>query len=119
MLTGVSPILLVTDLERSCAWWRDKVGFTVETINDNFAIARRDSVSVFMALSRQPSVYWQVVENMWNVYIRVDDVDALCAEVEERGAELDYTLCNQPWGMREFGLQDPDGHDIGFGQPVR
>jgi catechol 2,3-dioxygenase-like lactoylglutathione lyase family enzyme len=30
---------------------------------------------------------------------------------------LDYTLCDQPRGMREFGVQDPDGRDIGFGAP--
>ena len=119
MLTGVSPILLVTDLERSAAWWRERVGFDVELANENFALARRDGVIVMLARSPQPSVYWQVVENMWNVYIRVDDIDALHAEVLERGAELDYGLCEQPWGMREFGLQDPDGHDIGFGQPIR
>jgi predicted enzyme related to lactoylglutathione lyase len=118
VLTGVSPILLVTDLERSCAWWRDRVGFEVEMFNDDFAIAKRDSVSVFMALSPQPAVYWKVVDKMWNVYIRVDDVDALYAEVQERGAEIDYSLYDAPHGMREFGLSDPDGHDIAFGQPI-
>jgi uncharacterized glyoxalase superfamily protein PhnB len=119
VLTGISPILLVTDLERSLAWWQESVGFDVEKLDENFGAARRDDLVILMARSPQPSVYWQVVENMWNVYIRVEDVDAFCAEVQERGAELDYSLCNQPWGMREFGLQDPDGHDIGFGQPIR
>jgi hypothetical protein len=35
-----------------------------------------------------------------------------------RGAEIDYGLCDQPYGCREFGTQDIDGHDIGFGQVV-
>jgi uncharacterized glyoxalase superfamily protein PhnB len=55
---------------------------------------------------------------MWNVYVRVDDVDAWHEELTGRGVELDYTLCDQPWGTREFGVQDPDGHDIGFGATI-
>lgn len=36
----------------------------------------------------------------------------------ERGAKIDYTIYDAPHGMREFGVQDPDGHDIGFGEPI-
>ena len=52
----------------------------------------------------------------WNAFIRVDDVESIYAEVQERGAEIDYTLYDAPSGFREFGVQDPDGHDIAFGQ---
>jgi hypothetical protein len=31
----------------------------------------------------------------------------------------DYGLCDQPYGCREFGTQDLDGHNIGFGQPIK
>jgi predicted enzyme related to lactoylglutathione lyase len=109
LLTGVSPILLVTDFERSCAWWRDQVGFEVETLGDDFAIATRDSVLVFMALSPQPAVYWKIVEKMWNVYIRVDDVDALYAEVQERGAVIDYGLYDSRTGCASSGSATPTG----------
>jgi hypothetical protein len=40
------------------------------------------------------------------------------AEVQERGAGIDYTIYNAPHGFREFGVQDPDGHDIAFGQRI-
>jgi predicted enzyme related to lactoylglutathione lyase len=53
-----------------------------------------------------------------NAYIRVDDVDSVYREVQERGAGIDYTIYNAPHGFREFGVQDPDGHDIAFGQPL-
>ena len=53
-----------------------------------------------------------------NAYIRVDDADAIYAEVQERGARIDYTIYDAPHGFREFGVQDPDGHDIAFGQPL-
>jgi uncharacterized glyoxalase superfamily protein PhnB len=52
------------------------------------------------------------------MYFWVDDVDALYKEFVERGAKIDYGLCNQPYGCREFGARDIDGHDIGFGQVI-
>ena len=78
----------------------------------------RDSVLIQRYLFRNPRRIARLVENVWNVYLRTDDVDAFYAEMTERGTAIDYSLCNQPWGMREFGVQDPDGHDFGFGQPI-
>jgi predicted enzyme related to lactoylglutathione lyase len=74
-----------------------------------------------LALAQDPSrlvPHWQIVNMMWNVYIRVDDADAMYAEVQARGAGIDYTIYDAPHGFREFGVQDPDGHDIAFGQPI-
>ena len=59
-----------------------------------------------------------VSANLWDMYFRVDDVEAHYREFLERSAKIDYGLCDQPYGCREFGSQDIDGHDIGFGQVV-
>jgi predicted enzyme related to lactoylglutathione lyase len=123
-LTGVSPVLLVADLDRSVEFFRDRLGFDCEVVGDppNFAVVRRDAAVILLALaddSERIVPNWKIVHNMWNAYIRVDDADAIYAEVQERGAEIDYTIYDAPHGFREFGVQDPDGHDIAFGQPLR
>jgi hypothetical protein len=46
----------------------------------------------------------------------VNDADALYKEFHERGAIIDSTIYNTPWGTREFGVQDLDDHDIAFSQ---
>ena len=87
----------------------------------DFAVADRDAVRILLALADQPERLvpnWRIVDKMWNAYIVVDDVDAVYAEVQERGAGIDYSLYDAPTGFREFGVQDPDGHDIAFGQPL-
>lgn len=81
----------------------------------------RDGSSILLALCREPERIvpnWQIVDGTWNVHIRIDDADALYAEVRERGATIDYTIYDAPYGFREFGVQDPDGHDIAFGTPL-
>ncbi len=62
---------------------------------------------------------WQVVEKMWDVYFWVDDAEAIYAEFQASGAIIDYTLYVAPHGVKEFGVQDLDDHDIAFGQIIR
>jgi predicted enzyme related to lactoylglutathione lyase len=122
-LTGVSPVLLVSDIERSVGFWRDELGFECQLHGQppTFATARRDEATVLLALCPDQAAIvpnWKLVDQTWNVYIRVDDADAIYAEVQQRGAAIDYSIYNAPHGFREFGVQDPDGHDIAFGQPL-
>jgi uncharacterized glyoxalase superfamily protein PhnB len=85
------------------------------------ASAQRDAATILLAPADEPDrlvPHWKIVDKMWNAYIRVDDADALYAEVQERGAGIDYTIYDAPHAFRGFGVQDPDGHDIAFGQPL-
>jgi predicted enzyme related to lactoylglutathione lyase len=62
--------------------------------------------------------HYKAVEKLWNIYFWVDNAEALHDEQQARGATIDYELCNQPYGCREFGIQDLDGYDIAFGQDI-
>jgi lactoylglutathione lyase len=42
--------------------------------------------------------------------IGVEDVDAACAVLAERGIELLNGPLDRPWGIRTAALRDPDGH---------
>jgi len=83
-LTGISPVLLVADLRRAVAFYRDRLGFECQVSGDppNFATADRDVATILLAAtndSDQIVPHWQIVDKMWNAYIRVDDVDAIYA----------------------------------------
>ena len=105
-------------------FYRDRLGFECGVYGDppDFVVASRDEATLLFALCPEQARIvpnWKIVDKVWNAYIRVDDADAIYAEVQARGAEIDYTIYDSPHGFREFGVQDPDGHDIAFGQPVR
>ncbi len=122
-LTGVSPVLLVADLDRAVDYFGERLGFECQVHGDppNVGTAKRDAATILLVLasdSERIVPNWKIVHNIWDAYIRVDDVDAVYAEVQERGAGIDYTIYDAPHGFREFGVQDPDGHDIAFGQPL-
>lgn len=44
------------------------------------------------------------------LYIHVDDVDAHYNVVRERGVAIESELTDQPYGAREYGVKDPEGH---------
>jgi catechol 2,3-dioxygenase-like lactoylglutathione lyase family enzyme len=117
-----SAVMFASDLPKTIAFWNEKAGFaTHATFLDppRFAIMERDSAFVMLrqAATGQTIVpYSRLGEGLWNAYFWVDDVEALFAELRGRAAPLDYELCDQPYGVREFAIKDPDGQGIGFGQ---
>ena len=121
-LTTSAPVLLVRHVITSANYYRDALGFTYDRFwgePPDFVILRRDGLCLM--LNQAPPwheivPHWKVNPCMWNVYFWVDDVDALFAEFQNHGAKIDYGLSNKPYQVREFGIQDPDGYDIAFGQ---
>ena len=115
-------ILLVKNVKLSAEYFVEKCGFKDPTFygdNDTFCMLHRDCAELM--LSQAPSDYtivphWKVNDKLWNIYYWVDDVEKIYQEMKAAGAMIDYELCDQPWGCREFGIQDLDEHDIAFGQ---
>ena len=62
--------------------------------------------------------HYKLVENMWNIYFWVDEVEAIYDEFKRSGAKIDYELGVKEYGVKEFGIQDLDGYDIAFGQDL-
>jgi uncharacterized glyoxalase superfamily protein PhnB len=119
--TGHAPILLVADVLKATAYYRDQLGFTELSLHGdpiNFCIASRDGYRVMLAQAANSARIlpnWKIHSATSNIYFWVDDIDSLYAEYQARGAAIDFTLYTTPWGTREFGVQDIDGYDISFG----
>src|SRR5689334_22006900 len=101
----VAPVLLVRDVVASVAYWRDKVGFECDQIYGDpprFAMPSRDEVTVMLAQvpagREPPTPNWRVLDKTNQAYIWVDDVDALYKELQRRGALIDFTIYDTPWG---------------------
>ncbi len=52
------------------------------------------------------------------VYLLVDDVDALHADLRGNGVRIHLEPTDQTWGMREMYVRDPDGNTVRFGTPM-
>jgi catechol 2,3-dioxygenase-like lactoylglutathione lyase family enzyme len=53
-----------------------------------------------------------------SLYLNVADVDALAEELRGRNVQLDFGPVDQPHGMREIGVTDPNGYFLVFGRDI-
>src|SRR2546430_1562494 len=51
--------------------------------------------------------------------VYVDDVDAHFKRVRAAGAKIDSEPTDQPYGQREYGVRDPEGHRWWFATPLK
>ena len=131
--SDVTPNLIVADLERSLRFYREVLGFvTIATVPDDapyvFAWVQRGNVSVFLNAKAGVAVDLPALSartiggtNTMFMVIEADSVeagiDALFAELDGK-VSLVMPLKTQFYGMREFGIEDPDGYVILFAQRV-
>ena len=108
------PVLHITDMQRSLAFYRENLGFSTSTWGEppTFAIVQRGAVSLALAVTAKPPV---VDRSTWAAYIYVADVDAIHAELAAHGANAEQPE-TRPYNCRDFTIDDPDGHALGIGQ---
>ena len=124
---SVTPNLLVSNIDRSTAFYRDVLGFAIkQTVPDAapfvFVWLERDSVPVFL---NDPKAVEKDVAGAAarpfggtaTLFFVITDVDAFHARVAPH-AKVIMPLTTQFYGMREFAISDPDGHILTFAQRV-
>jgi uncharacterized glyoxalase superfamily protein PhnB len=53
------------------------------------------------------------------IVVHVDDVDAHYRQARARGARVESEPTDQPYGQREYGARDPEGHRWWFATPLK
>ena len=130
----VTPNLVVTDVERSLAFYRDVLGFTLVTTVPEaapfaFAWMQRDGVSVFLnsvevIRSHDAEMGARPIQSAASLFIVIEadsianGVDALFAAIASR-VRVRMPLTDQFYGMREFTIEDLDGYLIIFAQALK
>ena len=131
--SDVTPNLVVLNVERSLAFYRDVLGFSlVTTVPDQgpfaFAWMQRDNVNVFLnsleaVRADSPHLGTRPIGGLNTIFIVIEGekpaagVDAMRESVGSR-ARVFMELKDQFYGMREFGIEDPDGYAIFFAQRI-
>jgi catechol 2,3-dioxygenase-like lactoylglutathione lyase family enzyme len=118
-LGPAEPTLFVCDFPRALAFFNAQLGFaTVFTYGEPafFGQVRRDGALVNLRYVDPPVFAGDIRarEHLVPVTIAAPDLDALYAEFQAAGVPLFQPLKRQPWGARDFVVQDPDGNLIGF-----
>ena len=111
---SLAASLTVSDLQRSLAWYRDVVGFTVDRKFERegrlAAVAlKAGAVELLLGQDDGAKGEGRVKGEGFSLQITTSqDVDALAKRIKDRGGLL-TTEPADVWGARVFRMQDPDG----------
>jgi catechol 2,3-dioxygenase-like lactoylglutathione lyase family enzyme len=121
-LRNHATVLLVDDVGRALDYYRDKLGFEGHAWERNphhYAYVSRGDTYVHFACFHDvpPRPNSELVPpDMFDLYIYVDDVEALYAEFVERRAEILNAPVDTEYGLREIRVRDPEGYVLAFGK---
>jgi catechol 2,3-dioxygenase-like lactoylglutathione lyase family enzyme len=121
-LTSLAPQLLVDDLDRAIAFYRDTLGFAFgEPWGGFYAIGERDGFELHLKCApKNPAERAHRHNNEHlDVYAGVSGIDAFYAQCVVGGAKIIKQLAPTPWGTKDFYLEDPDGYIVAFGEIMR
>ena len=114
-LSRAIPLLASLDIDRTLAFYAQRLGFTREVFRvEDAAGVERDGVQIH---------FWKcddrrIAENT-SCRMEVIGIDGLFAELLPQGVvHPNGPLENKPWGYREFAVLDCDGNLITFVEEI-
>lgn len=120
-LEAVSAVFTVADVGAAIAFYRDKLGFSLQWADDpqdpGYAIVFRDAVSLHLQPASRNTLAAAALGRS-ALYVWVTDVVALHDELVAAGAPIAVDLCETPYGTRELGVRDPDGNGLSFAENI-
>ena len=122
----IAPYFLVDDVVATANYYRDKLGFQYERFWGDppaFCMVKRNGIVIMLSQAHETSVGRpnHVVDpsrDAWDAYVWIEDADALFAEFRSRGVNITREICDQPYGCRDFDVDDCTGYRLCFGQDI-
>lgn len=118
-LLRAHPQILVTDMERAVAFYRDRLGFSVGYLYGEppyYGLVERDGVGLNLrhvdVLPFDPAACAR--EDLLAVTIVVRDAKGLFLAYKEAGLSFHQPYREQPWDAHDFIVTDPDGNLVHF-----
>ena len=108
--------LIVGDVGRATAFYRDVFGLAPLQADADFAMFRFKETYVFLqgdaAHADSPAVEWSGLaeKGIGQFAVIVDDVDAVRAELDAHGVTVISGPADRDWGMRTLTFADPGGY---------
>lgn len=120
-IAAALPIVPVRDVAATVAFYTAVLGFEARLVtNDNtFAVVGLDGAGIQLLKSDDPQALKATANNI-SIYLPVTGLDALYEKLRPKLETLPAGRVrppfDQPYGMREFHVKDPDGCLLFFGE---
>jgi len=120
VLKGALPVVFVSNVQTSAAFFRDKLGFAIDFLHGKppfYASVSRGAARLHLRFVHEPVITPEVREReggLLSAFLNVDNLKDLFAEYKAAGVDFVQPLRKEPWGGSAFIVLDPDGNGICF-----
>jgi catechol 2,3-dioxygenase-like lactoylglutathione lyase family enzyme len=105
------PIVNSDDLGATSRFYSEFLGFEVAMEETGFTMFRSPSNPTAQVIAGSSSSV-MLGSPTAQMTVEVSDVDAAYAEAQRRELRIVYPITDEPWGIRRFFVEDPDGNVI-------
>ena len=121
---SIAPYFIVDDVVTTANFYRNKLGFHYERFwgePASFCMVTRSGVVIMLSQFEKTGVMRpnRIVDpegGAWDAYIWIENADALYAELKSKDVKIARDICDQPYGCRDFDVEDCNGYRLCFGQ---
>ena len=118
-LNSAKPVLFVSDVGASAAFFRDNLGFAIDFLHGDppfYGSVSRGGAALHLRFVHEPVLSPGVREQdgLLSAFVDVDNIKALFAEYKAAGVSFVHPLRKEPWGGSAFIVLDLDGNWICF-----
>lgn len=125
-LTSTAAQLFVADIQASCDFYTDKLGFTVDFVYGNppfYGQISRDQARLALRLVEEPVFAGDIREreHLLSASITVattHEIEQLFSIYQAAEVHFHQRLTKESWDARTFIVEDPDGNLILFAGPA-
>ena len=117
---SITQLFVVSNLQRSIDFYA-KLGFGEPGVWGDppcFGMVNRNNLDLMLSLGKGDAGPRPNGNGVWDMYIRVSDIDAEMAALSDAGVPIDRGPTTTEYQMKEIEVVDPDGFRICLAQKV-
>ena len=117
----LSPLLATRNMKETIEFYKNSLGFTVGMVfpdvnNPEYVDLSRDGMVLMFVPARSLGIGSEEKLGVGvNLYMEIDgDIDEYCDELKKRGVNIVADIKDEPFGIRDFTIEDVDGYRLTF-----
>ena len=119
----ISPTLAVRNMKQTIEFYKNSLGFKMGMLfpdadNPEYADLSKDGMVLMLIPTANIGIGSQEKLGVGlNIYMQIDgDIDEYYNELKNKGVKIAVDIKDEPYGIRDFTVEDIDGYKLTFNQ---
>jgi len=119
----ISPTLAVRNMKQTIEFYKNSLGFKMgmafpDADNPEYADLSKDGMALMFIPAENIGIGSKEKPGVGvNIYMQIDgDIDEYYNELKDKGVKIVVDIKDEPYGIRDFTVEDIDGYKLTFNQ---